>query len=175
MIAAHKPEADALHSATATASAAQAIGVEAKGDAELAAQAEWTKGLSQAKLHSMGLLFCAICLGQQAVSPKHPYCAAHKSKVEHAEKASRRLEKLIPGSKKAFSDIRSGPKDVFRVFMVDYISKTQRMESDTQAIVRCDYNWAQLCRIRKASSYSDTFSRIQFFAILLLNIFHFYR
>jgi hypothetical protein len=130
----------------------------------LEAQAQWTKGMSQAKLHSMGLLFCVVCLVQKAISSKHPYCPPHKSKVEHAEKASRRLEKLIPGSKKAFADIRAGPRDQFRVFMVDYISKTQRQDGETGSIIRCDYDWAQLVKVRKAMAYSDTFSRIQFFA-----------
>ena len=115
----YKPEEEAVQAAMSTAAAAQAVGLKAKSEADLAAQAEWTQGLSQAKLHSMGLLFCVVCLVQKALSSKHPYCPPHKSKAEHAEKSFRRLEKLIPGSKKVVADIRSGPRDQFRVFMVD--------------------------------------------------------
>ena len=145
----------AVASALSTCRVLAEAGVKHLEEATLGAKAEFTKGLSTAKLHAMGLLMCVVCL------PHSEGCFVTASLLPSAQdqsrtrgnKSSRKLDKLIPGSKKSFQDVRYGPRDLFRCFMIDYISKTQRIDAATNSLVRCDYNWAQLVRVRKALSY----------------------
>ena len=139
----------ALIGAIKTADMIQKAGLACMDLSEVAAQAQWTKNMSKNKLFELGLLMCEICLVLPAVDPKHPWCTCHKSAVERAEKSSRKLDKVISGSKTAFASVRkSKGKAGFRVFMVYFINRTAKWDSDTQSFLKVDYCWAQLVRIK---------------------------
>ena len=76
-----KSEVDAVAMALDTMRAVQAAGASVKEQVDIAAQAAATKGMSKAKLFTMGLLMCDICLTQPAILCRHPFCREHKSKV----------------------------------------------------------------------------------------------
>ena len=149
IVPAHAGDEAAMVAAIKTAETIQKAGIVCKDVAEVAAQAAFTKNMSKNKLFELGLLMCEVCLSLPAVDPKHPWCLDHKTAVERAEKSSRKLDKVVPGSKEAFAAVRRDKdKSAFRVFMIDFINRTAKWDAETESFIKIDYNWAQLVRIK---------------------------